>query len=166
MGYPKRAFPNPPVFLSVRINSSPREVWTSQSLELRIGQPTSRYESWYSNSPFFPLLSFALSAITFSSPFYEYVPRSLQLSPSLYWFLDPLHSRADYSCAPRSVRYWQSGERHFQRPPFLGLHRFTCCVRSWIPDPPPVSLSAPPHRTLVDFSPEVPLFEWVGRVLR
>lgn len=87
------------------------------------------------------------------------------LSLSLYSLPDLLYSRVGYSCVQREVCVIGKGT-FIERPPFLVLHRFTCYVRSWIPGSPSVPLSAPPHRTLVDFSSEVPLFERVGRVLR
>lgn len=113
---------------------------------------------------FFPLSPFHRLSLFF-------FPRSWSsqlLSLSFYSLPDLLYSRVGYSCVQREVCViGKAGKGTFiERPPFLVLHRFTCYVRSWIPGSPSVPLSAPPHRTLVDFSSEVPLFERVGRVLR
>lgn len=130
----------------------------------------SRYESKGIKELSFPLLLsfiFPPSIALRFSPFR--VSRSSQLfSLSLYSLPDLLCSRVGYSCVQREVCViGKAGKGTFiERPPFLVLHRFTCYVRSWIPGSPSVPLSAPPHRTLVDFSSEVPLFERVGRVLR
>jgi len=133
-----------------------------------VGRSMSRYKSrLYFKELLFPLLP-SFTVFRFSS---FHVPWSQLLSLSFYSLPDLLYSRVGYSCVQRVQRevcvIGRAGKGTFiERPPFLVLHRFTCYVRSWIPGSPSVPLSAPPHRTLVDFSSEVPLFERVGRVLR
>lgn len=66
------------------------------------------------------------------------------------------------------MRHWQSGERHFHRKTAVSGVASFYVLRPMVnsTSSPSVPLSAPPHRTLVDFSSELPLFERVGRVLR
>lgn len=113
----------------------------SQSLKLSVHRPTSRHElQLYSKSSHSLFLSFMLPSSI--SPSFSFFSRAHPLVVNSCFLSTPLLTTrsgvsATVVCTPRSVRYWQSGERHFhrERPLFLELHRFTCCVWSWIPNP-------------------------------
>lgn len=97
------------------------------------------HESRLYSSSFLFFFSFTPSILHFA-PFrvHPSVIKTVAFSLFLYLLLDPVYSYDRLQlCTPRSVRYWQSGERHFhrERPVFLEPHRFTCCVWSWIPNP-------------------------------
>lgn len=116
-------------------------------------------------------LSFTPSILLHFPPFHVHTPQSSTVAFSLFLYLlsDPVYSYDRLQCTPRSVRYWQSGES-------TSIEKDRCfwsCIVLRVASDPEypthttgIPLSAPPHRTLVDFLSEVPLFERVGRVLR
>lgn len=84
------------VFLNIRINSSPREVWTSQSLELpsadqRADTNRGIQRALFSSSLFHSFRHHIFSFLR------TRLSRSSRPSLSLHLLLDPEHSRADYS---------------------------------------------------------------------
>jgi len=162
-----------PRHLNMRRNFDRREAGASPSLSNGYPRTTDASRACIQRaSPFPPSLP-PSNDLRFS-PTHVNIPRSLQpLSPCLYSLYDP-HARAGHTrgssnvCIAKCVRYWQSGERHFHRKAAVSEAVPFYVLRPIVNTPTRrrrgtfICFSASYARTL----PQVPLFEWLGRVLR
>lgn len=87
--------------------SAPRATSQSTNEPIRIAVVFQR-APFPSSSLFYPSTINRPSLFSFPCPLVVAAAFSIPLP-------DLLYSRVGYSCVPRSVRHWQSGERHFHR---------------------------------------------------